>query len=74
MTCRTKAVQAMQAIRSFLAAYGTYNASSRQVAERLREQSHREIYRRGRGRGRGPEWIDLPWRFSDTKELACPPR
>ena len=46
-----------QAIRAFLSAYEARGASDRQIAFRIRELLHSEIYRRERKRY--PEWIDL---------------
>lgn len=46
-----------RAIRAFLAAYDHRDVSDRQVAYRIRERVHSELYRRERKHY--PEWIDL---------------
>jgi hypothetical protein len=44
-------------IRSFLASYDARDASDRQIAYRIRERVHSELYRRVREQY--PAWIDL---------------
>jgi hypothetical protein len=46
-----------QAIRAFLATYDGRDASDRQIALRIRERLHSELYRREREHY--PEWVDL---------------
>ena len=45
-----------QVIRAFLATYDGRDASDRQIAMRIRERLHRELYRREREQH--PQWID----------------
>ena len=49
--------EAARVFRAFLATYDASDASDRQVATRIRERLHSELYRRERERY--PEWIDL---------------
>jgi len=44
-------------IRAFIAAYDAHDPSDRQIAVRIREVLHKEIYRRERDRY--AEWVDL---------------
>ena len=49
--------QTAQAIRVFLSTYDASDVSDRQIAMRIRERLHRELYRRERELY--PQWIDL---------------
>ena len=53
---RIAAPQTAEAIRAFLATYDARDAGDRQIAARIREQLHRELYRRER---ESIEWIDI---------------
>ena len=46
-----------QMIRDFIATYDARDASDRQIAARIRERLHSELYRRERAQY--PQWIDL---------------
>jgi hypothetical protein len=46
-----------QAIRSFLSMHDAWDTSDRQIAARIRERVHAEVYRREREHY--PEYVDL---------------
>ena len=54
---RHDASETARMIRSFIATYDARDASDRQVAMRIRERLHSELYRRERELY--PQWVDL---------------
>ena len=50
-------VETARAIRAFLSTYEASDASDRQIALRIRERLHSELYRREREQY--PEYVDL---------------
>ena len=52
-----RGAETARAIRAFLATYDASDASDRQVATRIRERLHSELYRREREQY--TEWVDL---------------
>lgn len=53
---RHDARETARMIRSFIATYDAQSADDRQIAARIRERLHSELYRRERA---NPEWVDL---------------
>jgi hypothetical protein len=51
-----RGAETARVIRAFLATYDSRAAADRQVAYRIRERAHSEIY--FRERKRYPEWVD----------------
>jgi hypothetical protein len=51
------ASETAELFRAFFAAYDARSTHDRQLALRIREQVHRELYRREREQF--PEWVDL---------------